>query len=105
MQEPPPPPASGAIEPELCEIRKDWEKVCLRRLCRKTLEDDVELTSDIMRKRKFSDSLGDIEINWTAPRHWARKVLQEAGLMASPKALQRKDGGFRPKTPDLMSQK
>ena len=78
MQEPPPPRIPGTIEPELREIRKDWEKVCLRRLYTQTLKNHIELSPDIMRKRKFSDCLENIEINWTASRYWARGVLQEA---------------------------
>ncbi|KAE8306392.1 hypothetical protein BDV41DRAFT_558813 [Aspergillus transmontanensis] len=34
-----------------------------------------------MRKRKFSDCLENIEINWTASRYWARGVRQEARSM------------------------
>ncbi|KAE8137446.1 hypothetical protein BDV38DRAFT_282993 [Aspergillus pseudotamarii] len=81
VQEPPPPPASGIIEPELREIRKDWEKVCLRRLYRWTLHNDIGLSPDIMHKRKFSDCLENIEMNWTASGHWARWVLQETVSM------------------------
>lgn len=66
VQEPPPPRIPGTIEPELREIRKDWEKVCLRRLYTHTLQNHIELSPDIMRKRKFSDCLESIEINWTA---------------------------------------
>ncbi|KAE8342985.1 hypothetical protein BDV24DRAFT_161804 [Aspergillus arachidicola] len=69
------------IEPELRELRKDWEKVRLRRLYTQTLQNDIEVSPDIMRKRKFSDCLENIEINWTASRYWARGVLQEARSM------------------------
>ena len=73
VEEPPPPRTPGGVEPELSEIRKDWEKFLLRHLYQKTLQDDVELSTDIMHKQKFSDRLEDIETNWTASRSWARK--------------------------------
>lgn len=92
VQEPPPSRTPGSVEPEpeleLSEIRKDWEKVLLRRLYQRTLQGDVELPPDIMHKQKFSDCLEQIETNWTASRYWARKVLQTAGLLTGPSTLQ-----------------
>ncbi|KAE8415350.1 hypothetical protein BDV36DRAFT_298207 [Aspergillus pseudocaelatus] len=78
VQMPPPlPPGSGTIEPELCEIRKNWEKVCLRRLYKRTLHNDIELSPDVKHKRKFSDCLETMQINWTASGYWARGMLRE----------------------------
>ncbi|KAB8224477.1 hypothetical protein BDV33DRAFT_199512 [Aspergillus novoparasiticus] len=95
VQEPPPPPIPGTIEPELREIRKDWEKVRLRRLYTQTLQNDNEVSPDIMRKHKFSDCLENIEINWTASRYWARGVLQKSQV---------NEEGTTPKTPDSKRQ-
>ncbi|KAJ5934456.1 hypothetical protein N7466_004003 [Penicillium verhagenii] len=84
----PPPQEPGIVEPDLVEIRKDWEKVCLRRLYRKTLQDNFELSPDIMRKQKFSFCLENIEMNWTASQYWAQTQLEEPGLETGPTTLQ-----------------
>lgn len=78
----PPPPGPDVDEDDVRSFRKDWEKVCLRRIYLKSmrdaakglngipLKDDNMPDLDIRVKRWFDYILNEIEERWTAARHW-----------------------------------
>lgn len=75
VQEPPPVGTPGIDESGLIEIRKDWEKVLLRRVHEQSMQgaiDEAISESDkgIMLKRNFARKLAEIEMRWTAARYW-----------------------------------
>ena len=82
IEEPPPLGDSDVDEEALTAIRKDWEKVLLRREYMKSLRDvgkglngiplihETMSDSDIKYKRYIASLLYQIESRWTAAKHW-----------------------------------
>ncbi len=100
IREPPPPEGPEVDEEALTEIRKDWEKVLLRRTYLKDLRDagkglnGIPLTheilsdDDIKLKRVFTEFLYDMESRWGGTRHWmpqlrSKRIDQIDGLAMS----------------------
>ncbi|KAL4915776.1 hypothetical protein BDW62DRAFT_120348 [Aspergillus aurantiobrunneus] len=69
VPEPPPVGAPGVDEWEFVEIRKDWVKVCLRKLYIEGVP-EARVTRDIKRKLNFAQSLEEMELRWQAARRW-----------------------------------
>ncbi|KAL4804699.1 phosphotransferase enzyme family-domain-containing protein [Aspergillus unguis] len=67
--EPPPIGTPGVDEESLVEIRKDWDRQCLRRIFSEDLP-EAQMTRDTRRKLKFASLLEQIETRWPAARHW-----------------------------------
>ena len=82
IREPPPPDGPEVDEEALTEIRKDWEKVLLRKIYLKDLLDagkglsGIPLTheilsdDDIKLKRGLTECLYDLESRWGGTRRW-----------------------------------
>ena len=82
VEEPPPLGDSDVDEENLTAIRKDWEKVLLRREYMKSFRDvgkglngiplipEIMSDSDIKYKRYIASLLYQIESRWTAAKHW-----------------------------------
>jgi hypothetical protein len=87
VQEPAPLATPGIDESGLVEIRKDWEKVLLRRVYIQSLQSArrdssgifstsrAESDGDIKNKREFAKYLEQIETRWTASRFWVRNFV------------------------------
>ncbi|KAL4782572.1 kinase-like domain-containing protein [Aspergillus varians] len=69
VREPPPIGTPGVDESAFVEIRKDWEKVRLRKLFREGLP-EARATGDITRKLNFAEVLEEMESRWQAARVW-----------------------------------
>ena len=89
----PSPLGDPAVDEEaLTEIRKDWEKVLLRRVYLKSMGDagkglnGIPLAHEIMsddgikRRQWFATFLYEIEFRWTAARHWIPHMRSLVGL-------------------------
>lgn len=100
ISEPPPPAGPEVDEEALTEIRKDWEKVLLRRQYLKDLRDagkglngipltpEIPSEYDIKQKRVFARFLYDMESRWGGARHWmpqlrSKRIDQIDGLATS----------------------
>ena len=100
IREPPPPEGPEVDEEALTEIRKDWEKVLLRRIYLKDLRDagkglngiplahEILSDDDIKLKRVFTEFLYDMESRWGGTRHWmpqlrSKRIDQIDGLAMS----------------------
>ncbi|KAL4778836.1 phosphotransferase enzyme family-domain-containing protein [Aspergillus varians] len=73
VAEPPPAGTPGVNEDSLVEIRKDWERVRLRRIYGDPVQQAYGCEPSV-RQHEFAQNLEEIELRWTAATYWLREI-------------------------------